>query len=176
MLTSQRKSHHQVMVAASGMNGEGGIRTPGPISETQHFQCCTIGRSVTSPSPSNQSRSILNCFRQRLGGHNREAYGDCRSRDIRVPPGPSHAGAADFSALRWATSALLASISATRSSRRRIALQPAFNCRQRGFFRNWGRSSPLALSDLTQSARASFAPCIWRSSVVRDNGMTRESL
>ena len=29
--------------------GEGGIRTPGPISETQHFQCCTIGRSVTSP-------------------------------------------------------------------------------------------------------------------------------
>ena len=30
-------------------SGEGGIRTPGPISETQHFQCCTIGRSVTSP-------------------------------------------------------------------------------------------------------------------------------
>ena len=30
-------------------SGEGGIRTPGPIAETQHFQCCTIGRSVTSP-------------------------------------------------------------------------------------------------------------------------------
>ena len=51
MLTSQRKSHHQVMAAASGMNGEGGIRTPGIISDTQHFQCCTIGRSVTSPNP-----------------------------------------------------------------------------------------------------------------------------
>ena len=31
------------------LNGEGGIRTPGPLSETQHFQCCTIGHSATSP-------------------------------------------------------------------------------------------------------------------------------
>ena len=30
-------------------SGEGGIRTPGGVSPTQHFQCCTIGRSVTSP-------------------------------------------------------------------------------------------------------------------------------
>ncbi len=30
-------------------NGEGGIRTPGPVARTQHFQCCTIGHSATSP-------------------------------------------------------------------------------------------------------------------------------
>ena len=29
--------------------GEGGIRTPGTVARTQHFQCCTIDRSVTSP-------------------------------------------------------------------------------------------------------------------------------
>lgn len=29
--------------------GEGGIRTLGTVASTQHFQCCTIGRSVTSP-------------------------------------------------------------------------------------------------------------------------------
>ena len=34
----------------SEISGEGGIRTPGPLSETQHFQCCTIGRSATSPN------------------------------------------------------------------------------------------------------------------------------
>lgn len=30
-------------------NGERGIRTPGEVTPTQHFQCCTFGRSVTSP-------------------------------------------------------------------------------------------------------------------------------
>lgn len=30
-------------------SGEGGIRTRGGVSPTQHFQCCTFGRSVTSP-------------------------------------------------------------------------------------------------------------------------------
>ena len=30
-------------------SGEGGIRTRGPLSRTQHFQCCTIGHSATSP-------------------------------------------------------------------------------------------------------------------------------
>ena len=35
--------------ARTSSNGEGGIRTPGTVSSTQHFQCCTIGRSVTSP-------------------------------------------------------------------------------------------------------------------------------
>jgi hypothetical protein len=30
-------------------DGEGGIRTHGSLARTQHFQCCTIGRSVTSP-------------------------------------------------------------------------------------------------------------------------------
>jgi hypothetical protein len=29
--------------------GEGGIRTPGTLASTQHFQCCTFGHSVTSP-------------------------------------------------------------------------------------------------------------------------------
>jgi len=31
-------------------SGEGGIRTRGGVSPTQHFQCCTFGRSVTSPT------------------------------------------------------------------------------------------------------------------------------
>ena len=31
-------------------SGEGGIRTLGPVSRTQHFQCCTIGHSATSPN------------------------------------------------------------------------------------------------------------------------------
>jgi hypothetical protein len=30
-------------------SGEGGIRTPGTVSRPRHFQCRTIGRSVTSP-------------------------------------------------------------------------------------------------------------------------------
>jgi site-specific DNA recombinase len=30
-------------------SGEEGIRTLGELSPTQHFQCCTFGRSVTSP-------------------------------------------------------------------------------------------------------------------------------
>ena len=30
-------------------SGEGGIRTRGEVAPTQHFQCCTFGRSVTSP-------------------------------------------------------------------------------------------------------------------------------
>ena len=31
-------------------SGEGGIRTRGGVSPTQHFQCCTIDHSVTSPT------------------------------------------------------------------------------------------------------------------------------
>ncbi len=34
-------------------SGEGGIRTRGGVSPTQHFQCCTFGRSVTSPDEHN---------------------------------------------------------------------------------------------------------------------------
>ena len=49
MVMSQQKSRHRVTTAASRTNGEGGIRTPGAISDTQHFQCCTISRSATSP-------------------------------------------------------------------------------------------------------------------------------
>ncbi len=47
--TAQNQGRHRVTMTACGESGEGGIRTLGPISETQHFQCCTIGRSVTSP-------------------------------------------------------------------------------------------------------------------------------
>ncbi len=46
---SELKSHKQVTLSNPQSSGEGGIRTPGPISETQHFQCCTIGHSATSP-------------------------------------------------------------------------------------------------------------------------------
>ncbi len=49
MVMSQQKSRHQVTATASCESGEGGIRTPGAISDTQHFQCCTISRSATSP-------------------------------------------------------------------------------------------------------------------------------
>ena len=34
------------------ISGERGIRTPGPVSGTQHFQCCTIGHSAISPGES----------------------------------------------------------------------------------------------------------------------------
>ena len=41
-------------------NGEGGIRTPGTVSRTQHFQCCTIGRSATSPENSLRNTVPIN--------------------------------------------------------------------------------------------------------------------
>src|SRR5215831_18259263 len=31
------------------IGGEGGIRTHGTVSRTQHFQCCQLSRSCTSP-------------------------------------------------------------------------------------------------------------------------------
>ncbi len=37
-------------LSAHTFSGEGGIRTRGGVSPTQHFQCCTIGHSVTSPA------------------------------------------------------------------------------------------------------------------------------
>ncbi len=58
MPITQTKSRHQVAMTASSMSGEGGIRTPGPLSETQHFQCCTIGRSVTSPRHGRQQDAV----------------------------------------------------------------------------------------------------------------------
>jgi hypothetical protein len=39
------------------LSGEGGIRTRGELSPTQHFQCCTFGRSVTSPEKPNYLRN-----------------------------------------------------------------------------------------------------------------------
>jgi hypothetical protein len=38
-------------------NGEGGIRTRGTVSRTQHFQCCTFGHSVTSPESGNHTQT-----------------------------------------------------------------------------------------------------------------------
>ncbi len=38
-----------VRLTSSTVSGERGIRTPGPVTRTQHFQCCTIGHSATSP-------------------------------------------------------------------------------------------------------------------------------
>ncbi len=45
-LVLQKKGQKQSCTKGSG---EGGIRTPGPVTGTQHFQCCTIGHSATSP-------------------------------------------------------------------------------------------------------------------------------
>ena len=43
-------------------SGERGIRTPGALSDTQHFQCCTIGHSAISPS------GINKCLKRALPG------------------------------------------------------------------------------------------------------------
>lgn len=52
-------------------NGEEGIRTLGEVSPTQHFQCCTFGRSVTSPRTNQVTRPILagetTCFKGATG-------------------------------------------------------------------------------------------------------------
>ena len=45
-------------------SGEGGIRTRGGVSPTQHFQCCTFGRSVTSPDLLRSLCSYLSPKRQ----------------------------------------------------------------------------------------------------------------
>ena len=39
-----------------GKSGQGGIRTPGTVTRTQHFQCCTFSRSVTCPQAGDESR------------------------------------------------------------------------------------------------------------------------
>ncbi len=61
MAVIQNKSRHQLTMAASWTNGEGGIRTPGAISDTQHFQCCTISRSATSPNYPRSARPRGSC-------------------------------------------------------------------------------------------------------------------
>ena len=47
--TAQEKGSQRLTLAPDQKSGEGGIRTPGTVSGTQQFQCCTIGHSVTSP-------------------------------------------------------------------------------------------------------------------------------
>ena len=44
-----RKAHSLKSQEVGFFSGERGIRTPGPVSRTQHFQCCTIGHSAISP-------------------------------------------------------------------------------------------------------------------------------
>src|SRR5215203_7487354 len=48
------------------VSGEGGIRTRGTVTRTQHFQCCTIDHSVTSPwaPPDTQYRPKVRLFAQ----------------------------------------------------------------------------------------------------------------
>ncbi len=49
MSVTQSESGPQLTARSSSVSGEGGIRTRGGVTPTQHFQCCTFGRSVTSP-------------------------------------------------------------------------------------------------------------------------------
>jgi hypothetical protein len=44
-----RSDRHWTWENLETLSGEGGIRTRGGVTPTQHFQCCTFGRSVTSP-------------------------------------------------------------------------------------------------------------------------------
>ena len=48
-------------------SGEGGIRTPGRVAPTQHFQCCAFGRSATSPERGRSVRGNLNFTPQNPG-------------------------------------------------------------------------------------------------------------
>ena len=47
--TAQKERSQRVALTPLFKSGERGIRTPGTVSGTQQFQCCTIGHSVTSP-------------------------------------------------------------------------------------------------------------------------------
>ena len=49
MSKTQTAEKSRVTTIPNVSSGEGGIRTRGELSPTQHFQCCTFGRSVTSP-------------------------------------------------------------------------------------------------------------------------------
>ncbi len=60
----------------SQKNGEGGIRTPGAISDTQHFQCCTISRSATSPINPKDLRE--HCSSSTQGDHDKSNALRCR--------------------------------------------------------------------------------------------------
>jgi hypothetical protein len=53
MSVTQSESGPQLTARSSSISGEGGIRTRGGVTPTQHFQCCTFGRSVTSPKVEN---------------------------------------------------------------------------------------------------------------------------
>ncbi len=56
--TAQEKGSQRLTLTPDQESGEGGIRTPGTVSGTQQFQCCTIGHSVTSPDDLNRQVSI----------------------------------------------------------------------------------------------------------------------
>jgi hypothetical protein len=46
----QKSNHHNINCLIRG--GEGGIRTPGTLARTPHFECGAIDHSATSPGPS----------------------------------------------------------------------------------------------------------------------------
>ncbi len=47
--------------SAISLGGEGGIRTHGTVSRTQHFQCCQLSRSCTSPICPPPNQFIADC-------------------------------------------------------------------------------------------------------------------
>ena len=61
IMTPQTKTGQCVTTTPCPENGEGGIRTPGAISDTQHFQCCTISRSATSPNLLRPCNHLVSC-------------------------------------------------------------------------------------------------------------------
>ena|GEM_PF-6373071 len=51
MNKSKSQRQPQLATGVLSTSGEEGIRTLGEVSPTQHFQCCTIDHSATSPAP-----------------------------------------------------------------------------------------------------------------------------
>jgi hypothetical protein len=52
----------------NGIGGEGGIRTPGTLASTPHFECGAIDHSATSPeavAPNGEVRLVASLFRRR---------------------------------------------------------------------------------------------------------------
>ena len=50
MRATQNEHGPQPAARVTFVSREGGIRTLGTVTRTQHFQCCTIDHSVTAPA------------------------------------------------------------------------------------------------------------------------------
>lgn len=68
MVVVQSVVGKQLAPTASPRSGERGIRTPGPVSWTQHFQCCTIGHSAISPKGGKSSGNLGLCQLRQVTG------------------------------------------------------------------------------------------------------------